>query len=105
MGTMQAPEAYIAELLAALEPLPAVVLPLAEAHGLVLAEDAAAARRGPQRADERRQDSPGLGGVAGQYRRARRRTPGFGRQARQPRGDPRHRPAERRILQLSLIHI
>ena len=43
MGTMQAPEAYIAELLAALEPLPAVVLPLAEAHGLVLAEDAAAA--------------------------------------------------------------
>ena len=43
MGTMQAPEAYIAELLAALEPLPAVVLPLAEAHGLVLAEDATAA--------------------------------------------------------------
>ena len=43
MGTMQAPEAYVAELLAALEPLPAVVLPLAEAHGLVLAEDAAAA--------------------------------------------------------------
>ena len=43
MGTMQAPEAYIAELLAALEPLPAVVLPLAEAHGLILAEDAAAA--------------------------------------------------------------
>ena len=43
MGTMQAPEAYITELLAALEPLPAVVLPLAEAHGLVLAEDAAAA--------------------------------------------------------------
>ena len=43
MGTMQAPEAYIAELLAALEPLPAVVLPLAEAHGLVLAEDAPAA--------------------------------------------------------------
>ncbi len=43
MGTMQAPEAYIAELLAALEPLPAVVLPLAEAHGLVLAEDAIAA--------------------------------------------------------------
>ena len=43
MGTMQAPEAYIVELLAALEPLPAVVLPLAEAHGLVLAEDAAAA--------------------------------------------------------------
>ena len=43
MGTMQAPEAYIAELLATLEPLPAVVLPLAEAHGLVLAEDAAAA--------------------------------------------------------------
>ena len=40
---MQAPEAYITELLAALEPLPAVVLPLAEAHGLVLAEDAAAA--------------------------------------------------------------
>ena len=44
MGTMQAPEAYVAELLAALEPLPAVVLPLAEAHGLILAEDAAAAR-------------------------------------------------------------
>ena len=43
MGTMQAPEAYVAELLAALEPLPAVVLPLAEAHGLILAEDAAAA--------------------------------------------------------------
>ena len=43
MGTMQAPEAYVAELLAALEPLPAVVLPLAEAHGLVLAEDATAA--------------------------------------------------------------
>ena len=43
MGAMQAPEAYVAELLAALEPLPAVVLPLAEAHGLVLAEDAAAA--------------------------------------------------------------
>ena len=43
MGTMQAPEAYVAELLAALEPLPAVVLPLAEAHGLVLAEDAIAA--------------------------------------------------------------
>ena len=43
MGTMQAPEAYITELLAALEPLPAAVLPLAEAHGLVLAEDAAAA--------------------------------------------------------------
>ena len=43
MGTMQAPAAYIAELLAALEPLPAVVLPLAEAHGLVLAEDATAA--------------------------------------------------------------
>ena len=43
MGTMQAPEAYIAELLAALEPLPAVVLPLAEAHGLVLAEDTTAA--------------------------------------------------------------
>ena len=43
MGTMQAPEVYIAELLAALEPLPAVVLPLAEAHGLVLAEDATAA--------------------------------------------------------------
>ena len=43
MGTMQAPEAYIAELLAALEPLPAVVLPLAEAHGLVLAEDVPAA--------------------------------------------------------------
>lgn len=43
MGTMQAPEAYITELLAALEPLPAVVLPLAEAHGLVLAEDATAA--------------------------------------------------------------
>lgn len=43
MGTMQAPEAYIAELLAALEPLPAVVLPLAEAHGLVLAEDATTA--------------------------------------------------------------
>ena len=43
MGTMQAPEAYITKLLAALEPLPAVVLPLAEAHGLVLAEDAAAA--------------------------------------------------------------
>ena len=40
---MQAPEAYIAELLAALEPLPAVVLPLAEAHGLVLAEDVPAA--------------------------------------------------------------
>ena len=43
MGTMQAPEAYVAELLAALEPLPAVVLPLAEAHGLILAEDATAA--------------------------------------------------------------
>lgn len=43
MGAMQAPEAYVAEILAALEPLPAVVLPLAEAHGLVLAEDAAAA--------------------------------------------------------------
>ena len=43
MGTMQAPEAYITELLAALEPLPAVVLPLAEAHGLVLAEDVPAA--------------------------------------------------------------
>ena len=43
MGTMQAPEAYITKLLAALEPLPAVVLPLAEAHGLILAEDAAAA--------------------------------------------------------------
>lgn len=43
MGTMQAPEAYVAELLAALEPLPAVVLPLAEAHGLILAEDAATA--------------------------------------------------------------
>ena len=43
MGTMQAPDAYFAELLAALEPLPAVVLPLAEAHGLILAEDAAAA--------------------------------------------------------------
>ena len=41
MGAMQAPEAYVAELLAALEPLPAVVLPLAEAHGLILAEDAA----------------------------------------------------------------
>ena len=43
MGAMQAPEAYVAELLAALEPLPAVVLPLAEAHGLILAEDATAA--------------------------------------------------------------
>ena len=43
MGGMQALEDYVAELLAALEPLPAVVLPLAEAHGLVLAEDATAA--------------------------------------------------------------
>lgn len=43
MSGMQALEDYITELLAALEPLPAVVLPLAEAHGLVLAEDAAAA--------------------------------------------------------------
>ena len=43
MGGMQALEDYITELLAALEPLPAAVLPLAEAHGLVLAEDAAAA--------------------------------------------------------------
>ena len=43
MGGMQALEDYVAGLLADLEPLPAVVLPLAEAHGLVLAEDAAAA--------------------------------------------------------------
>ena len=43
MGGMQALEDYVAELLAALEPLPAVVLPLAEAHGLVLAEDVPAA--------------------------------------------------------------
>ena len=43
MGGMQALEDYVAGLLAYLEPLPAVVLPLAEAHGLVLAEDAAAA--------------------------------------------------------------
>ena len=43
MGGMQALEDYVAGLLADLEPLPAVVLPLAEAHGLILAEDAAAA--------------------------------------------------------------
>ena len=40
---MQALEDYVAGLLADLEPLPAVVLPLAEAHGLVLAEDVPAA--------------------------------------------------------------
>ena len=43
MGGMQALEDYVAGLLADLEPLPAVVLPLAEAHGLVLAEDVPAA--------------------------------------------------------------
>ena len=43
MSGMQALEDYVAGLLADLEPLPAVVLPLAEAHGLVLAEDVPAA--------------------------------------------------------------
>ena len=39
---MRAPEAYLAEILSCVEPLPAVELPLAQAHGLVLARDHAA---------------------------------------------------------------
>ena len=43
MPEMLSVEAYVAEVLAALAPLPAADTPLAAAHGLVLAQDIAAA--------------------------------------------------------------
>ena len=43
MPDMLSVEAYVAEVLAALAPLPAADTPLAAAHGLVLAQDVAAA--------------------------------------------------------------